>query len=101
MTRKMTRKNTIGFSQDSKDDEKYHNELLSKYKKQQGEKPGFRFNLFGFTYYNTCKLNPNNKKNRTKKTPPRLDELYTKGGKKLRSKSKSKTMKKKSSCGLW
>ena len=89
----MTRKNTIGISQGSEGDEKY--------KKQQGENPGFRINFFGITYHNTCK-SKNNKKNRTNKTPPRLDELYkSKGGKKLRSKSKSKTMKKKNSCGLW
>jgi hypothetical protein len=97
----MTRKNTIGISQGSKDDEKYHNDLLSKFNKQKREKPGFRFNFFGITYHNTCK-SKNDKKNRTKKTPPRLDDLYqSKGGKKLRSKSKSKTMKKKKSCGLW
>ena len=87
----MTRKNTIGISQGSEGDEKY--------KKQQGENPGFRINFFGITYHNTCK-SKNNKKNRTKKTPQSLDELYKKGGKKLRSKSKSKTMKKKNSCGL-
>ena len=97
----MTRKNTIGFSQDSEVDKTYHNDLLSKFNKQKREKPGFRFNFFGITYHNTCKSKPNRTK-RTKKTPPHLDELYqSKGGKKLRSKSKSKTMKKKKSCGLW
>ena len=49
----MTRKNTIGISRGSEGDEKY--------KKQQGENPGFRINFFGITYHNTCKIKPNKK----------------------------------------